>query len=225
MFSGEPELSQGSHEQAGEGGLFETLMTEFGDFWEAWETDYETGLTQIQAWLTLIDTHLPNPIRPALQGRGRLYCVAQPSEYQFAFDRKNQRYFVTPSKTDKGFKLFRKEMPAYHYPPEEMGKPVKAMRPRKIMDDCIDTLRGFATRWGPTVVRMTKQQRQLAKLPQDLKPAEVLSHLGMPDFVEKYMAQQHALKQINIREEKEEKEESKAWVRALGGQPIKRRRR
>jgi hypothetical protein len=224
-LSGDPELSQGSHEQAGEGGLFETLMTEFGDFWEEWETDYETGLTQIQAWLTLIDTTIPNPLRPSLMGRSRLYCVADPSEYEFVFDRKHQRYFVTPSKTDKGYKLFRKEMPAYHYPPEELGKPVQKMRPKKIMDDCIDTLRGFATRWGPTVARMTKQQRQLAKLPQDLKPSEVLSHLGAPDFVEKYLAQQHALKQINIREEKEEKEEARAYSKALGGSPFKRRRR
>jgi hypothetical protein len=224
-FVGEPDLSQMSHEQVGEGGLAETLLTEFGDFWEAWETDYSVGLTQIQQWLSPIDTLIPNPIRPALMGRGRLYCVAGQDEYEFVFDRKHQRYFVTPSKTDKGFKLFRVEMPGYHYPPEELGKPVKKMRPKKIKDDFIDTLRGFATRWGPTVARMTRQQRQLAQLPEDLKPGSVLSHLGAPDFVEKYLAQQHALKQINIHEDKQEKEEEKAWAKALGGRPVKRRGR
>ncbi len=80
MFVGDPDLSQMSHEQVGEGGLAETLLDEFGDFWEAWDTDYTVGLTQIQQWLTLLDTTIPNPIRPALMGRCRIYCVANPGD-------------------------------------------------------------------------------------------------------------------------------------------------
>ncbi|HKS27811.1 MAG TPA: hypothetical protein VJS44_08330 [Pyrinomonadaceae bacterium] len=221
----EPELSEMSHEQVGEGGLAETLMTEFGDFWEAWDTDYTVGLTQIQQWLTLIDTTVQNPIRPELMGRARLYCVAMDDEYEFVFDKKHQRYFVTPSKTDKGFKLFRREMPAYHYPPEEMGKPVQKMRPQKILDDCIDTVRGFATKWGPTVIRMSKEERRIKKMQQQagLHPAEVLSRVGQPDFVENYTAMQHAMNQIKIQEEREEEEARRRMSKAFG-MPVTHRR-
>lgn len=222
-LAGDPDLSEMSHEQCGEGGLAETLSTEFGDDWEAWDTDYNVGLTQIQQWLTLLDTRLQNPFRPELMGRARLYCVASKEEYQFAFDRKNKRYFVTPSKTEKGYKLFRKEMPSYHYPPEEMGKPVQKMRPRKIMDDCIDTLRGFATKWGPSVAPMTKQERRFKRLSPDLQPAEVMAQIGQPGFVEAYTAQQHALHQIK----REEEREAEAQLKKLGrfmGRPVGHRR-
>lgn len=212
----EPEMSEMSHEQCGEGGLAETLLDEFGDYWSAWNTDYTVGIPQTQQWLDLIETNQPNPIRPALMGRTRIYCVADPSEYTFAFDKKNQRYFVTPSKTDAGFKLYREEMPAYHYPPEELGKPVKKMRPKKIKDDCIDTVRGFATRWGPSVIEMTKQERRIAKMPEHLKPAAVAAKLHTEDFTNAYWAQQHALGLIKKQEEKEELEEQKAWSKVMG---------
>lgn len=219
----DPDLSQMSHEQCGAGGLAATFLEEFGDYWEAWSTDYNVGIPQMQEWLTPIEKALPNPFRPALMGRARLYCVAPPDEYEFVFDRKNNRYFVTPSKSERGYKGFRAEMPAYHYPPEEMGKPVQKMRPKKIKDDRIDTVRGFATQWGPSVNRMTKQEKQLAQLPAELTPAEVMRHLGQPQFAELYSAQRHELAQIQIREEKEEERERLAWSK-VQGKPVTHRR-
>jgi hypothetical protein len=216
----EPDVSEMSHEASE---LRQTLMDEFGDYWEAWDTDYNLGIPQIQQWLTLVDTHTPNPFRAELMGRTRIYCVADKSEYQFVFDKKHARYFVTPSATDKGFKLFRKEMPSYHYPPEEMGKPVQKMRPLKILDDCIDTVRGFATKWGPSVNRMTKEEHRISRLPAALKPAEVLSHIGQPNFVELYLEQQHTMNRMKIAEEAEEKEAQKNWG-SFFGRPAQHRK-
>lgn len=219
-YAVEPELSEMSHEALE---LRQTLFDEYGDYWNAWQTDYNLGVPQVQQWLDLIEPTLPNPIRPALNGRARMYCVAHESEYRFVFDKKNQRYFVTPSATDKGFKLFREEMPAYHYPPEEMGKPVHKMRPQKIKDDGIDTVRGFATKWGPSVKPMSKQERRISKLPAHLKPREVKAKIGTPEFVEAHWAQQHALGQIRQQEEVEEKLNAAEWAK-IAGRPAQHRK-
>lgn len=88
--------------------------------------------------------------------------------------------------------------------------------PLKIKDDCIDTLRGFAMQWGPTVKPVTKEEARIAKLPEELKPEEVMAKLGTPVFVETYLAQRQALNQIKIAEERERAEEQKKWARFFG---------
>lgn len=217
----EPDLSGMSHEAEE---LRDTLFEQFGDYWNSWDTDYNLGIPQTQQWLDLVERQAPNPIRPELLGRGRIYCVAPDDEYEFVFDKKHMRFFVTPSKTERGFKLFREEMPSYHYPPEEMGKPVAKMRPKKIKDDCIDTVRAFATRWGPTVRGMSKEERRRSKLPAGLSDREVHARRGTPQYVESVMAQRHALSQIEQRERAEEEEENKRWARFMG-RPVQHRNR
>jgi len=221
---GTPELSQMSHEQCGIGGVAETFMEEHGEYWEAWSTDYSVGIPQIQEWLMLVDQHLENPFRPSLPGRTRLYFVCA-DEIRLAYNPRTKEHFVTPSKSDLSFKLARAEMPSYHYPPEEMGKPLALMRPekKKGMDNFIDTLRGFATRWGPSVAPMTKQEKRISKLPDELKPAEVMAKIGRPEFVELVAAQSHALHQLRRAEERE----TEAQVKKLGrflGRPVTHRR-
>jgi hypothetical protein len=88
----------------------------------------------------------------------------------------------------------------------------------------LDCLRMMLYNFALTATAMTKEERRVAKLPEELKPAEVLSHLGMPDFVERYMAQKYALNQIKIQKEKQEQEEQKAWAR-IAGRPYRRRSR
>src|SRR5262245_62961942 len=107
----------------------------------------------------LIQPQIPNPIRPDLYGRSRIYFVAPDDEYRLVKNEKAESFFVTPSRTDKGFKLLRLEMPAYHYLPSEAGKAVKDMRPFKLLDDTIDTVRGLATLWGPSVGPKTVEER------------------------------------------------------------------
>ncbi|MBA3320458.1 MAG: hypothetical protein H0T45_03305 [Pyrinomonadaceae bacterium] len=224
-FVGEPELSQMSHEQCGEGGVAQTFMDEHGEYWEAWNTDYNLGLPQIQEWLMLMEQTKPNPIRPQLIGRTRLYFVCADEEIKLAFNPRTKEHFVTPSKSDLSFKLAREEMTSYHYPLEEMGKPVQLMRPekKKGMDNFIDTLRGFATQWGPSVAPMTRQEWHISQLPDALKPAEVIALRGTPAFVETYMEQQQTLKQIELREQRREEEEQQAWSRFMG-RPVTHRR-
>lgn len=224
LFS-EPELSQMSHEQGGEEGVIQTFMDEHGEYWETWNTDYNLGIPQIKEWLMLVDQHRENPIRPQLMGRTRLYFVCANEIKLVHNKREGGRFFVTPSPSELSFKLARAEMNSYHYPPEEMGKPVQAMRPekKKGMDNFIDTLRAFATRWGPSVRPMSDEEGRVKKLPERLQPAAVLAQIGSPKFVELYLEQQQTMRQIVIAEEKQEREEAKAWGR-LGRRPVGHRR-
>jgi hypothetical protein len=221
---GTPELSQMSHEQCGEGGVADTFMQEHGEYWEAWNTDYDLGLPQIKEWLMLVDQTSPNPIRPQLMGRTRIYFVCA-NEIKVAHNPRTKEYFVTPSPSELSFKLARAEMGSYHYPVEEMGKPVQAMRPekKKGMDNFIDTFRGFATVWGPSVAPMGKEERRVHSLPEYLQPSVVMAQLGQPQFTELKMEQEHTLRRMKIEEEQKAQEAARAWKKVLGG-PVRRRR-
>lgn len=159
-------FSEHSHEAKD---VRKTFLDEYGEVWSAWNTDYNIGIPQMQQWFSLIEPYKPNPIRPALKGRARIYFVAPPDQYKLAFNETAGSYFVTPSRDEKGFKLLREEIPSYHYPPEEAGKPLRQMRPEKIKDDCIDTIRAFATHWGPTVADISEEERSEAALPAPLQ--------------------------------------------------------
>jgi hypothetical protein len=223
-LAGTPELSEMSHEQCGEGSVAETFLEEHGEFWEAWSTDYSVGIPQIQEWLMLVDQTKENPIRPQLMGRTRLYFVCL-DEIKLAYNPRTKEYFVTPSKSEDSFKLARAEMGSYHYPPEEMGKPVQAMRPekKKGMDNWIDTLRAFACKWGPSVKPMNKEKRRVHNLPEYLQPAVVMAQLGQPQFVEVKLEQEAHLRQMRMEDERKEQEAARAWKRFQGG-PVRRRR-
>jgi hypothetical protein len=164
------EFSENSHE-ADE--VRDTFLTEHGELWTSWNTDYNVGIPQIQEWLMLIQPQFPNPIRQELHGRSRIYFVAPDDEYRLVRNEKAESFFVTPSKTDRGFKLLRLELPAYHYPPSEAGKAVKDMRPLKRLDDTIDTLRAFATHWGPSVAPKTVEERVEDAIPERLRVEHV----------------------------------------------------
>lgn len=166
----DPEFSENSHEADS---VRETFLEEHGEYWEPWDTDYNVGIPQIKEWLQVIEPHRANPIRPALNGRTRIYFVAHPTEYKLAFNPKSGKHFITPSKTEAGHKRLREEMPAYHYPPEEAGKPLGKMRPAKILDDVIDCLRAFATHWGPSAEPLGREARIERRLPKRLRAEAV----------------------------------------------------
>jgi hypothetical protein len=116
----------------------------------------------------------PNPFRPQLPGRCRIYFVALPrgdgqSEYFMAKNERTGQYFVTPSLSQRGFKRLRAEWGAWHYPPEERGKPVPKMRPKPVFDDIITTVRYAVARWGVNPRPMTKEERREAALPVQLQ--------------------------------------------------------
>lgn len=107
-------------------------------------------------------------------------------------------------KNEDGQLSLRQDATSWSY--TEQGEP---QRYGGVVLDCVRmNLYNFALSATP----MTREQRQLSQLPDDLQPTAVMSHLGEPEFVDRYTAQKHALTRIRLKEEKEEKETNKRWA-------------
>jgi hypothetical protein len=220
-FIREPEVNDMSHEATDPK---EVLLEKCGDYWSIPDLDFDKGRRKLVFHFEVVDKLAVNPFRPELTGRSRIYFVAPEGEYFLSKNPRTGSHFVTPSQTQRGFKRLRKEIPSWHYPPEERGKPVPKMRPKSVFDDIITTVRYAVARWGVEAAPMTAEQRRLAQLPAELKPDAVMSQMGKPAFVELYTAQQHELQQILKREREREEADQQKMARILGGVPFDRGR-
>jgi hypothetical protein len=95
------------------------------------------------------------------------------------------------------------------------------------MDNFIDTLRAFATVWGPSVAPMTKKEKRIASLPAGLQAAAIAKVHGTLAFSELISARDHALRQAELKEDRDEQELQKAYGTLFGSPVIRggRRRR
>ena len=118
-FYRHPYYSKNSHEQKD---LRRVLLEKYGEWWEAWNIDYIAGIETVQKWMNIIEADKPNPSRPEIPGRTRVIFVAPDDEYKIAFNERDRNWFLTNSRTERGFLTLRKQLPAYHYPEEERGK-------------------------------------------------------------------------------------------------------
>ncbi len=166
--------------------------------------------------MTVVDDNLPNPYYPEIFGRYRIIFVAPRGEYQLAFDQKNGSYFITNSKTELGFMTCRKQLPAYHYPETERGKPVQKQRPAKTFDDIIDDIRALATNWGPDAKKRTRQQEIEVRTSPHLKQMEVAQYYGKDGFAALTMARIQEQRQIEMRMEEERRIEEEKIRAAFG---------
>lgn len=152
----EPSVNDMSHEAKDPK---EVLRDKCGDNWRIPDLDFDKGRRKLVFHFETVDKHLPNPFRGELVGRSRIYFVAPDNEYFLARNDRTGAYFVTPSATQRGFKRLRAEVPAWHYPPEERGKPVPKMRPKSVFDDIITTIRYGLARWGVSAAVQTQEDR------------------------------------------------------------------
>lgn len=215
-----------SHEQKS---LRETLSTVYGEEWAAWNTDYVSGITQAQSWFEVIEKTLPNPYRPKLSGRTKVVCVAPNDadgnpQYQLAFNSRDGKYYVTTSKDEAGFKTFRKQLGAYHYPESERGKDVKKMRPAKFFDDIIDTFRALAVNWGVPAKEKTDREEIESRMPAQLKTGAIAQNYGGENFGSMVVARHQEERRIRaeIDEERETADENlqKMMSGATGGKRL-----
>lgn len=194
---GYPDWSQNSHEADKERDVF---FDSFNLMFEPWDTDYNSGIPQIKEWLNLIETDKDNPWRPVLKGRTRIIFVCADGQAKLLKNESTNRFFVTPATDHAGFILARKEMPGYHYPPEEAGKPLKKQRPFKLMDDFIDTLRGHATVWGPSINEETddeKDERDLARRDPEMS-ADAVEGADIEERPFAGLSRQRALRRVKL---------------------------
>jgi hypothetical protein len=144
-FIRRPTVNDMSHEAADPK---EVLLKQCGDNWRIPDLDFYKGVSKLRFHFELTDKHLPNPFRPELAGRSRIYFVAPDGEYSLARNERTGSYFVTPSRSQRGYKRLRAEIQSWHFPVEERGKPVQKMRPKPVFDDIITTVRYALARWG-----------------------------------------------------------------------------
>ena len=194
-------LSLNSHEAESER---QTYETEYGIVMDPWDTDYESGISQVGDFLTIKDEHLPNPFRPELMGRARLYIVTRNGQGELK-RKEDGTFYVTQGTDFGGMVNLRRQVNGYHYPPEEAGKPVGQMRPEKKDDDLVDVLRAFAIEWGALIGQLTEAEKRRERL---IKANPALD----PDYVHKTVGWEHvsgmfALQRANEKLEKQERPE------------------
>lgn len=162
-------VSLNSHEAQSER---DTYRKEYGLYLEKWETDYEAGIAQIIDQLSLRDTDKPHPVRPQLMGRPKLYFVVADCQGELQSNGMGG-HFVTAATDCRGLVNLRRQIVGYHYPPEEQGKPVGRMRPRKVDDDFVDVLRAFAVKgWVPNAPLTANEEIDAAR-PVSLKDSSI----------------------------------------------------
>lgn len=129
-----------------------------------WKTElgYTQGIAQIQDYLAP-DKLQPHPFRPKLNGRPRLFIIVDEAEGNLI--EAENGCVVAAAVTDKGFKRLRDELPQYHIPESEAGKPAKMQRPFKLMDDAVDCVRALAAQYFPVIQELNRAQELDKKLP------------------------------------------------------------
>lgn len=183
----------------------EVLLKQCGDSWSIPDLDFDKGRRKLVFHFEVVDKNKPNPFRPELMGRCRIYFVALPRadgqpEYFMAKNERTGQYFVSPSVSQKGFKRLRKEWHTWHYPPEERGKPVPKMRPKPVFDDIITTVRYAVARWGVSPKPMTAAEAREAALPAHLQNVvEIIQN--NPDAERIMLARTMAFQDMDKREQ------------------------
>lgn len=138
----------------------------------SWKTDlgYTQGIAQIQDYLALDKTQM-HPFRPQVKGRPRLYIIVDDAEGQMV-ESEVGTTIAQPS-TDRGFKRLREELPRYHIPMSEVGKPAAQQRPFKLFDDAIDCVRALAAQLFPSIQELSETQKLEKKLPKNFRAEKI----------------------------------------------------
>lgn len=169
-------LSLISHEANSERLIYETLGISF----VAWDTDqgYTQGYSQLQVFLTP-DKSLVHPFRPDVRlpngealGCPRLFVVVGDEDGGLVPDetlgwrsrpaRKPKYEDISVPQT--GFARLRLEFPNIHIPTSELGKPARARRHFKKLDDAFDCCRALAAQFFPGITEETFAQRLRKRL-------------------------------------------------------------
>lgn len=195
-------FSLNSHEAQGDRDTYK----DYGLILRKWTVDYQDGIDEITDRFTLKDLHKPHPIRPELMGRPTIYIVVADGEGEL-LQKASGEYYVKAARSMLGMVNLRRQIERYHYPPEEEGKPVGQMRPRKIDDDLIDDLRAFAThRWPPKPL-MTEAERRELRLRPELRAGAIAQ---IPDALQQQAAIQSRALHLARMEGEAQREEERA---------------
>ena len=194
-------FSLNSHEAQGDRDTYK----DYGLRFHKWTVDYQGGIDEITDRFTLKDTGLPHPIRPELKGRPTIFFVVSDGEGEL-LRKGSGEYYVQSARSFGGLVNLRRQVMRYHYPPEEEGKPVGQMRPRKIDDDVVDDLRAFATHRWPKRPTLNEEERRQQRLPARMRTAEIVV-LPPEEQGHAFSTQRYLLSQLKVAETEKAKRE------------------
>jgi hypothetical protein len=174
------------------------------------------GVAWINHYLQ-VNYEADNPFLSDRKGAAGFYLVVDDDKYLFPSS-------ITPDSLHDA-DLARYQFKHWRYrAPKLTEAGMTEHSPQKSNDDVGNALMMIFVDNAVQSVPLTKEETRIAQLPAELKPEAVMAKAGTAGFVEDYVAQQHALTQIRLREEADEKEAQKAWSRAFGGRPAQHRR-
>lgn len=163
------------------------------------ETDEMAGIPETN-WYFQFE---PQQINPFYQRVGATHCYLLVDDSQ-----------LDVPTNDGGLLATRQELATWAYNDQGEPQPYGGVT--------LDCLRMTLYNFALSATALTDEERRVSRLPDDLKPAVVLAHLGQVDFVETYMAQKHALNRIKMQEEAEHKKMKEASRKVV---PLPFRRR
>lgn len=190
----------------------DTYSQEHDLHYEAWNTDYNSGIAQVRDYLEVQYTHQPHPFRiaekeagvPQLKGRPMIYLIVDDDQGECYFDYMTQKWQVRPGKDDSGLARLRAEFGVYHYPKSEAGKAVKKQRPEKLFDDCMDCVRCMAVTFPP-VASYTIDERLELDLPTSLRAEKGRQEKNPEEKARLWLARQAYIAQNKLLEKNQDR--------------------
>jgi hypothetical protein len=136
-----------------------------------WNARRRDGVGILQSYMTIIDKSQPNPFRPSLMGRTRLYLVVD--DEQGGVDR------VTGVRRNgwdaRGLVRLRAELPQYTEEKTHGGGPAK------VFDDATDALKRLSEQFFASLANVSEEDEIWAQVPEQFRPdarPEVLAALN-----------------------------------------------
>lgn len=187
-----------SHERSTEQATFQR---EHKMGWAKWETADNWGISVINEYLKP-DMAIRHPFRPQIQGKPRMFLIVADGQGEL-LESESGVLAVTTALNADGLKRLRSEMPVFHYPESEKGKPVKEMRPLKFFDDAIAALRGIAGHWFAAAQPLTRQEYRESQLPEEVRLATIGAQIqaGEPiNMNEIWLQRLDAIQEVKIKQ-------------------------
>lgn len=191
------------------------VMAEYGLSVSKWTANYVDGIPRVTDYLKIRNPDKPHPFRaqshriiqiqnpdaPEIKGYGKFFVIVPDEEGELGYVPDARIYTVKPALTNAGKARFRMEIPVYHYPKGEQGKPVTHKRPAKKLDDAMDVFRCVAYKRFPPVMPLNTQQRREESLPKSLR-SETITEDTTPEHKERvFLARQAYYNEFDKKED------------------------
>lgn len=169
-----------SHEQTT---VRDALDWDYGINFRKWTPDYNMGIARVRDYLETVNFHQIHPFRdasakqfkdaPDIMGRPNLFVAVADGQGELQYEPSLRKFGSAIAIDEHGMFRTRAEFPAYHYPSSELGKELRQMRPKKVLDDAMDVVRCVASECFAPLNEKPESERFEEYLPDRLKDVNI----------------------------------------------------